>query len=134
MFIACCSVKKVPRIVSNILPTAIFAKKLQALKFNPQVALGNDGVRFYRETYDNIFVEHHKWVMDNLAKQTDKLLKKKPSNFMDELATAVTSRREGALLLDAASELRHLEQLHHTLIMVKNYDADTLAQHNKIVC
>ena len=111
----------------------VFAKKLQALKTKPHVALGNDGVRFYRETYDNIFVEHHKWVMENLANGTEALLKKKPSNFMDDLSTAVKSRREGALLLDNASELRHLEQLYNTLIMVKNYDHDTLAKHNKTI-
>ena len=105
-----------------------FAKKLQGLKRSSKVSLGDDGVLFYRETYENIFVEQHKWVMDNLTKNVEELMKKKPSNFVEELTTAVVSRREGALLLDAASELRLLEQYHKTLKIVDNNDSEALVK------
>ena len=106
----------------------VFAKNLQALKRGSKVSLGDDGVLFYRETYENVFVEQHKWVMDNLTKNLEELMKKKPSSFVEELTTAVVSRREGALLLDAASELRLLEQYHKTLKIVDNNDSEALVK------
>ena len=111
----------------------IFAKELQALKTNPQVILGNDGVLFYREAYDNIFVKQHQQVMDGLAKNAEVLIQEKPANFKSVLTNAVGSRREGALLLDAALELRLLEQYHKTLKVIDSSDSNAIAQQTKKV-
>ena len=112
---------------------AIFAKELQALKTNPLVVLGNDGVLFYRKAYDNIFVKQHQQVMDDLANNAEVLMKEKPANFKSALTNTVGSRREGALLLDAAIELRLLEQYHKTLKLIDSNDSDAIAKQNKKV-
>ncbi len=89
---------------------SVFAKKLQALKKDPNVALGKDGVDFYRGSYDFVFAEQHKQTMELFAKNMEALMKKKPSVFVEDITNAVISRREGALMLEAATELQHLER------------------------
>ena len=111
----------------------IFTKELQALKTNPLVTLGNDGVLFYRETYDNIFVKQHQQVMDSLAKNAEALMKEKPTEFKSVLNNTVVSRREGALMLDAAIELRMLEQYHKSLKIIDSNDSNAIVQQTKKV-
>ena len=110
-----------------------FAEHLRNLKTNSNFFLGDDGVLFYRETYENIFIEQHKLVMEELAKNTNTLLTKKPTGFLDDLLTAVTSRREGALLFDAANDLHYLENLHTRLYSMDLLDSNWKAKSRQLI-
>ena len=103
----------------------IFKDYLLALKVSPQVSLGKDGVAFYRESYTG-FKEGYEWVMEDLSKNIDDLMKRKPADFVDNLNLTVTHKYETASLYEAAVNLEHHESLQQMLLAMKNSDAEVL--------
>lgn len=88
----------------------IFKEHLLALKVGPKFKLGDDGVRFYHEGYTG-FKEGYEWVMEDLSKRVDEIMKRKPADFMDDLNLTVTHKYETASLYEAARNLSHQEHL-----------------------
>ena len=103
----------------------VFKDNLLALKMNPHVALGEDGVRFYHEGYTG-FKEGYEWVMEDLSKNIDELMKRKPADFVDNLNLTVTHKYETASLYEAAVNLEHHESLQQMLLAMKNSDAEQI--------
>ncbi len=93
-----------------------FNRQLDMLKTDPGVMLGSDGVRFYHTQYGALD-EQYKQFMEDYAKSTAEFLssRKKTPEFVAAFTNEVNRRRQGAILLEAATELKYFEEYRHTL-------------------